>query len=73
MGFQASTYGLNFCPDFLELFLKIEKFISFVGILFFSQSVLRNKSYAQINSKQGRVGSKRNLQNFELLLNFFFL
>jgi len=34
--FRPCTYGLNFCYDFLKLFLKIKKLISFMGIQFFS-------------------------------------
>jgi len=51
MRFWAGTSGLNFCPDFLKLFLKLEKLINFVEIYIFFQSVLGNKSYVQISSK----------------------
>jgi len=61
MQFRVGTYGLNFCPDFLKLFLKIEKLISFVRIYIFSLSVYGNKSYDQISLNQGRGGNKKNL------------
>lgn len=34
IGFWASTFGCNFCHDFLKHFLKIEKMNSFVGMQF---------------------------------------
>jgi len=70
MGFWAGTYGLNFCHDFLKLYLKIEKQISFMGIYMFFQTVSGNKSYAQISSKQGRGGRKKKIYLF-INLEFF--
>jgi len=68
MGFRGGTYRLNFCYDFLKLFLKIEKLISFVGMYIFFQSVPKNKNYTQISSKQRRRATKKICKN----LNFFF-
>jgi len=34
-------------------------------IYIFFQSVPNNKSYAQISSKQGREGSKKNIENLK--------
>jgi len=67
MAFQAGTYGLKFCLDFLKLSLKIEKLISFMGIYVFSIGAQEQK-LCPISSKHGRRGSKKNLQKFE----FFF-
>jgi len=64
MGLRAGTYGLNFCYDFWKLFLKIET-DKLCGNVYFFQLVPKNKSYAQISSKQGRGGSKKKLQKFE--------
>jgi len=66
------TYRLNFFPDFLKLFFKTEKLISFVGIYIFFQLVPRNKSYAQIRSKQGREGSKINFVRIWIFFIEFF-
>jgi len=46
--------------DSNQLFGKIEKQINFMGIILFFQLVPRNKNYAQISSKQGREGNKKN-------------
>jgi len=70
MGFWAGTYGCNFCHDFFNLLLKIEKLIIFVGIYIFFQSVPGNKSYAQSNSKQRRGGNKKKIE-FKKRIEFF--
>jgi len=64
----ASSYGLNFCHDFLKLFWKIEKLIIFMGYGFFFQLVPKNKSYAQISSKQGTGENKK---KFKISISFF--
>jgi len=67
-GILASTYGLNFCHDFLKLFWKIEKTDWLHGNIDFFQLVPGNKNYAQISSKQG-MGATKKIQN----LNFFLI
>jgi len=63
MGFQASTYNINFCPNFLKLFMKIEKVISFMSIYFFligawEQKLCPNKL------KTGETGQQKKFTKF---------
>jgi len=70
MGFGASTYGLIFCHDFLKLFQKMKKLIIVTEIYIFFQLVHRNKSYAQISSKQG-MGQLKKISKFDFFFEFF--
>jgi len=72
MGFWAGTYGLISCHDFLKLFLKIEKQISFMGIYFVSIDPQEQKLCPNKIKTKERGQQKR----FEILkkkfLNYFF-
>jgi len=60
MRFWAGTYGLKFCPNFLKLFSKIKKLISFVGILFFSFGA-REQQLCPYNFKKGEKGQPKKI------------
>jgi len=70
MGFWVLTYGLNFCYDFFETLFEDRKNDKLCGNIIFFQSVLGNKSYAQISSKQGRGGNKKKVQKYDFFLEF---
>jgi len=73
MGFWAGTYGLNFCHDFVKLFLNIEKMIIFMGnIILFSigaqeQKLCPNKLKT---GERERERQQKNNSKFEFNLVF---
>jgi len=72
MRFWAHTYRLNFGPDFLKLFLKIEKLISFVGILLFFSFGAREQKLCPNKVKIGERGQHKKIcKNLNFFLNFF--